>query len=714
MKRKCLTLLLPLWLISFPLSAQIPTNGLVAFYPFMGNVLDSSGSGNHALVAGCSYVPDRFGNPASALALDGIGDSLILPIAGYTPLTGDFSFSFWVKCHWPEPASILSLTQYPEDTTDNYNFCLNYYGPLQTISSLHYGTVSYFNGSGWVGNRLAESNSMTYTDGEWKHLLVRRRNDTLQLWNRRYPLAEIVHAGPIGDALPFVVGALPFRYKGTIDDMAFYGRALTDQEIIRMQHDHQPYIFTSNRNTDAFSVGDTAEIWWVADTTLVSDSIDLDYSTDGGTTWLSSGHNHGLDYTPFRWPLPFGVGTEVDLRIQDHFNPGEQTIVKFRMSTYKWELVDDSLPFTPRDGVGMLNYDGKLWLLGGWDPPYHASNDYTHSEVYNSVDGIHWNYLGDAPWRGRHDSGWLVHDSAIWVVGGDYQSGAMRDVWRTTDGINWTQILDTIPNVNPLVYTPLTASFKGEMYFMGGQPYGGSHAGNSQQVRRSPDGLNWTRLPDAPWLGRGMVANSVIDDQDSLWILGGGRELDRRCYNDVWKTGDGVNWEQVLEAAPWDPRYWHNMAYFDHKMWVMCGVVEQTNAADIWYSSDGRNWYELKNPPFEARHAASATVFDNSLWLMCGITTNDSWRLRDVNAPLSAPRQLVLPDQIQWYPNPTGDRVNASMRFESALVINGLGQTVRAVDAGQQIDLSDLPAGAYLVRAMLPDGKSSIAKVMKY
>jgi hypothetical protein len=696
-------------------STQIPANGLVAFYPFNGNTLDSSGLGNHATPAGCSYVADRFGNPASALQLDGISDSLVVPVAGFTPMTGDFSISIWVNSHSPEVASILSLTQYPGDTIDNYNFYLNSHSPLQTIASVHYGTFSYFNGAGWTGNRLAESNSMTYTDGEWKHFVVRRRNDTLQLWNRRYPLAEVEYAGPIGDALPFVIGALPFRYKGTVDDLAFYDRALSDQEILRMLHDHRPYYFTTPRGTDAYPLGDTADIWWWADTTLVSDSIDLDYSTDGGSTWFPTGQNQLLDYMPFRMPLPFAAGTLINIRIQDHLNPSLLALTgEFEMSEYRWELVIDSLPMTPRDGVGLLNHDDKMWLLGGWDPPYHASNDYTCSEVYHSTDGANWTQYPDAPWRGRHDSGWLVHDSALWVVGGDYQSGAMRDVWRSTDGIAWDSILDTIPNVQPLVYTPLTASYKGDIYYMGGQPYGGNHTWNSNEVCRSPDGVNWTRLADAPWPGRGMVANSCIDDHDTLWVLGGGRELDRRCYNDVWKTGDGENWEQVLEAAPWDPRYWHNIAYFDHKMWVMCGIVEQTNAADIWYSSDGVHWRELRNSPFLERHAASTTVYDNSLWLMCGITTNDAWRLRNINLVAANAKPAPTQKVIRWHPNPTHHRITASEPFLSATVFNGLGQMVGQMAAGQEIDLAGLPAGVYIVQARFADGGIATSKIVKH
>lgn len=43
------------------------TNGLVAYYPFNGNVNDESGNGHHGLIAGSvASAPDRFGNAARA------------------------------------------------------------------------------------------------------------------------------------------------------------------------------------------------------------------------------------------------------------------------------------------------------------------------------------------------------------------------------------------------------------------------------------------------------------------------------------------------------------------------------------------------------------------------------------------------------------------------------------------------------------------------
>ena len=35
---------------------------------------------------------------------------------------------------------------------------------------------------------------------------------------------------------------------------------------------------------------------------------------------------------------------------------------------YRWTCVTGSAPFAPRDGAGALSFDGRMWLLGGWNP----------------------------------------------------------------------------------------------------------------------------------------------------------------------------------------------------------------------------------------------------------------------------------------------------------------------------------------------------------
>jgi len=56
---------------------EIPTRGLVAYYPFNGNAKDESGNFNHGKVNGAYLVNDRFGNDRKAYYFDGTGSTYI-------------------------------------------------------------------------------------------------------------------------------------------------------------------------------------------------------------------------------------------------------------------------------------------------------------------------------------------------------------------------------------------------------------------------------------------------------------------------------------------------------------------------------------------------------------------------------------------------------------------------------------------------------------
>jgi hypothetical protein len=121
---------------------------------------------------------------------------------------------------------------------------------------------------------------------------------------------------------------------------------------------------------------------------------------------------------------------------------------------------------------------------------------------------------------------------------------------------------------------------------------------------------------------------------DRMWIIGGGTydtptTPERKFYNDVWSTADGINWTCHTERAAFPPRQYHEVAAWDGKMWVMEGYHKDGgNRKDVWYSPDGANWTELPDTPWHPRHAASLFAFDDALWMVAGNNMQpDVWKL---------------------------------------------------------------------------------------
>src|SRR5260370_24499664 len=78
--------------------AQDPfTNGLVAYYPFNGNANDASGNGNNGTVTSAALAVDRFGNPNSAYAFDGVSSLITVPDSASLMITNDITVTCWLS-----------------------------------------------------------------------------------------------------------------------------------------------------------------------------------------------------------------------------------------------------------------------------------------------------------------------------------------------------------------------------------------------------------------------------------------------------------------------------------------------------------------------------------------------------------------------------------------------------------------------------------------
>ncbi len=308
-----------------------------------------------------------------------------------------------------------------------------------------------------------------------------------------------------------------------------------------------------------------------------------------------------------------------------------------KVGSYQWSQVTDEAAFAPRDGAGALCLDGRMWLLGGWNPGDKVNFPTTcNSEIWSSTDGADWTAYGHAPWEGRHTAGYAVHDGAMWIVGGDAnQRHYQNDVWCSENGTDWELRCEQVPWAPRALH--YTVAFDGALWVMGGQSmpaFGGGRERFYNDVWRSVDGVDWTCVcPQAPWPGRGAIGGAAIHD-GRIWLLGGGRydtptTPQRAYWNDVWSTADGSDWTCHNGAADWYPRMYHEVTTFDGRLWVLEGWHEiGANRNDVWYSMDGVAWEELPDTPWAPRHAASLFVYDGALWVVTGNNMeSDVWKL---------------------------------------------------------------------------------------
>lgn len=684
---------------------QTLEDSLAAYYNFNNTLNDASGNIKHITEAEGAFTADRFGSPNAAFHFDGENDSLVLPVDKFAPITGDFAISFWYKTNSSAIMNLFSSKQSPDDTTQNFEIQLNSHNRfyLEYYKQVWYQTYVYWNGTGIESNALAEGVAGNFIKGEWSHFVISREADTFKIYRNHqlyYLSINTYFADELGDAINMVFSAMPYRFKGDIDDLRLYKRALSQQDIDLLWFENNPIQFVNPQATDAYVFGSNVLVYWEYDTTQISDSIMVTYSINNGA-WINADHS-GLAFENYTYvDMSFAPGTTVEVRVEDRADSTKfQQSGQFIVSPYIWTEVTDALPFPAKDGSGLVAFKNKMWLLGGWDPPFHEPN-YTHNEVWSSTDGENWNFETNAAWPPRHCAAWLSNTDNIWVIGGDPQSGCLTDVWNSPDGINWVQIIDTIPG-----YTkrnmPNYAILNDKLTLFGGEQCSGL---GLNDVWQSDNGESWNKLPDAPWSGRGMQINSCVDDNGFMWMLSGANEGERRPFNEVWNTADGITWNLINPSAPWMGRYWHTVAWFDNNIWVMGGITAGIELNDVWYSPDGINWRELKtttgNLPEGTRHAQSTTVFDNALWYMCGISTNNVWKITNQFNEVAIP-ELAETTRLLISPNPTTNK--CLIQFDESdigrnyIVTNTLGEIMLRgkINASQQIiDLSNFNTGLF-------------------
>ena len=264
---------------------------------------------------------------------------------------------------------------------------------------------------------------------------------------------------------------------------------------------------------------------------------------------------------------------------------------------YTWTCVTSDVPWLPHDGAPLVSFEGKLFILGGWNQYAEKRPELAgegagsfESEVCSEVwcsedDGASWSLATTAPWSGRHMHGGVVHDGHIWIVGAE--NATPDDVWKSKDGLNWELVAATVPwqeRGNPMITV-----FDGWIWVMGGQVGAFSQTGFLEDLKagrpippapprlrdvwRTQDGVSWKLVTDdAPWAPRGMItgANGGLPVLDSrMWILGGGyigtggtmlnslrfdleqqpRMKTRTFQSDVWSSADGREWTCHLASG---------------------------------------------------------------------------------------------------------------------------------------------------------------------
>jgi len=211
--------------------AQIPTENLVAYYPFDGNANDASGNGNDAVNTNALLTTDRFGYANKAYDFNGID--------AYLEINNDFDF----------PERTINLWFYV-DSIDVHGAIYDTDNPR-----LDYGQTKIFvthtDGQDTVEATIGIPHHTSLLERKKWHMitLVRNSINTISYLNCRRTDGKLnsdnsSEMGPNGTR----VGTTRFYdrfFDGKIDDIRIYDRALGDEEITMLYREGNPNLKTN-------------------------------------------------------------------------------------------------------------------------------------------------------------------------------------------------------------------------------------------------------------------------------------------------------------------------------------------------------------------------------------------------------------------------------------------------------------------------------------
>ena len=310
-----------------------------------------------------------------------------------------------------------------------------------------------------------------------------------------------------------------------------------------------------------------------------------------------------------------------------------QALADKRSAPYSRLLERDNYSLVVYNPATGSSRDGALWVIGG-KGDYGLLND-----VWKSTDGVKWTQVlprGSiytsipTQFSPRMNHATVVYNGAMWVIGG-YDGSARNDVWKSTDGVTWTKVLEDSYNAGQFSHRGghSLVVYDGAMWVIAGQGIGYR---DMNDVWKSTDGANWTYInkdsaPSARFSPRRFFATVAFNG--AMWVIGG---VDGNYHNDVWKSTDGAVWTQVLPSTATPPADQFSIrsnpatvvynpstgSGQDGAIWLI-GGIGGGGLKDVWTSTDGAHWAQVNaSIPFLVR---ASTVYKKEIWAM-GKTTS--------------------------------------------------------------------------------------------
>jgi Kelch motif len=260
------------------------------------------------------------------------------------------------------------------------------------------------------------------------------------------------------------------------------------------------------------------------------------------------------------------------------------------------------------------------------------------NKLWQSTNGDEWTELSvHAQFSPRLYARGVGFNGQMWLIGGAVLDQIdTNEIWRSSDGLNWSRVTPATAVFSPRDNHRVVV-FNDRLWVIGGWDnllsVGGTET-RLNEVWSSADGVNWTQHPNAGFSPRVAFDAAVFDGK--MWVIGGDSQAEP-FLNDVWSTLDGVTWTQETPAAQFSPRRNHSIVAHNGALWVIGGgdaTTTDVGLDEVWRSTNGVAWAQVAaGPRFTPRLGAGVVSLNDRLVVVAGVgggeRHNDVWSSSD-------------------------------------------------------------------------------------
>lgn len=273
-------LVLTMMVFTTTISAALPTDSLVGYWPFNANSLDESGNNNDGSNIGVELVADRFGNDSSAYYFDANDHITINSTNLPHSLTDAYTFSVWMNPDSSVWVAGWRTVLFMGQNSPNAGTQIDYQQPIENSHRISHGTY---------GNGLDSTKSGGIFN-TWNHVVATYDGTTRKTYLNGVLFGEDSYSSLNITSMAMEIGRREHSFLGSLDDIRVYSKALNATDIMNLYNERMytdtTYVtifdttYTTINETLVTDVFDTTHIM-VYDSISVTDTLIITVAMTG-------------------------------------------------------------------------------------------------------------------------------------------------------------------------------------------------------------------------------------------------------------------------------------------------------------------------------------------------------------------------------------------------------------------------------------------------